>query len=436
MFRYLNRAIVVASFVFLGAGSAWAIDIQEVTSTRGITAWLVSDDTVPVVAVDVAFEGAGSAQDPEGKAGRANILASLLDEGAGDLDSVAFQTALQDNAVRLGFESSRDDLYGDMRALTSSVEKGFDLLALALTEPRFDDEALNRMRAQVITGLRRDINDADAVVSDLWARTAFPGHPYGTPSSGTIESVSALTREDFVEAHRNVIAKDNLFVAVVGDIDAETLKGLLDKAFGDLPDHANLTAVADIEPAAGVTVSESLDTPQTSIRFGGVGIERDDDDFIPAFVMNHILGGGTFSSWLFDEVREKRGLAYSVYSYMAPYEHTAIFGAGTATRNDQAEEAIKVILSQFEKMATEGPTEDELAAAKAYLTGSYALRFGSSASIARQLLFLQTEGLGMDYIDNRNDLINAVTLDDVRRSARRVFGDTPPTVAIVGPSEG
>lgn len=436
MFRSLNRAIVALSFVLLGAGSAWAIDIQEVTSARGITAWLVSDDTVPVVAVDVAFEGAGSAQDPEGKAGRANILASLLDEGAGDLDSVAFQTALQDNAVRLGFELSRDDLYGDMRALTSSVEKGFDLLALALTEPRFDDEALNRMRAQVITGLRRDLNDPDAVVGDLWARTAFPNHPYGTPSSGTIESVSALTREDFVDAHRNGIAKDNLFVAVVGDIDAETLKGLLDKAFGDLPDHANLTPVADVEPAVGLTVSESLDTPQTSIRFGGEGIDRDDPDFIPAYVMNHILGGGTFSSWLFDEVREKRGLAYSVYSYMAPYEHTAIFGAGTATRNDQAEEAIKVILSQFEKMATEGPTEAELKSAKDYLTGSYALRFGSSADIARQLLFLQTEGLGMDYIDNRNDLINAVTLDDVRRTARRVFGDKAPTVAIVGPSEG
>lgn len=436
MFRSLNRAIVVASFLILGAGSAWAIDIQEVTSEQGITAWLVSDDTVPVVAVDVAFEGAGSAQDPEGKAGRANILASLLDEGAGDLDSVAFQTALQDNAVRLGFEASRDDLYGDMRAISSSVGKGFDLLALALTQPRFDDEALGRMRAQVITGLRRDLNDPDAVVGHLWARTAFPAHPYGTPSGGTIESVSSLTRDDFVEAHRNVIAKDNLFVAVVGDIDAETLKGLLDKAFGDLPEHANLTPVPAVEPAAGVTVTESLDTPQTSIRFGGPGLKRDDPDFIPAYVMNHILGGGSFSSWLFEEVREKRGLAYSVYSYMAPYEHTAIFGAGTATRNDQAEEAVSVILAQFERMATEGPSEAELADAKAYLTGSYALRFGSSSSIARQLLFLQTEALGMDYIDNRNDLINAVTLDDVRRAAKRVFGTATPTVAIVGAVEG
>ena len=436
MFRLANRAIVTSLVLIFGAGSAWAIDIEEVKSDRGITAWLVSDDTVPVVAVDVAFSGAGSAQDPEDKAGRANIMAALLDEGAGDLDSVAFQTALQDNAVRLSFEASRDHLYGDMRALSSSIGKGFELLRLSLMEPRFDDEAFARVRAQVTTSLRRDLNDPDAVASKLWSRTAFPDHPYGNPSEGTLESVAGMTRDDMVAAHQSVIAKDNLVVAVVGDIDAETLKPLLDMAFGDLPDTATLTPVAEIEPARGLQVNETLDTPQTSIRFGGPGLMREDPDFIPAFVMNHILGGGTFSSWLFEEVREKRGLAYSVYSYMAPFQHSAVFGAGTATRNDQSSEAVDVILAQFQKMASEGPTEKELVDAKAYLTGSYALRFGSSSSIARQLLFLQLEGLGMDYIGERNDLIEAVTLEDVRRAAQRIFGNGTPTVAIVGSADG
>jgi len=239
-----------------------------------------------------------------------------------------------------------------------------------------------------------------------------------------------------VAAHRAAIARDNLFVAVVGDIDAETLRPLLDAAFGALPETAALTPVSAVEPATGLTVTETLDTPQTAIRFGGPGLVREDPDFIPAFVMNHILGGGTFSSWLFEEVREKRGLAYSVYSYMAPFEHTAVFGAGTATRNDQTDEAIEVILAQFRKMASEGPTEAELADAKAYLTGSYALRFGSSSSIARQLLFIQIEDLGIDYIDRRNALIEAVTLEDVRRAASRIFGNERPTVAIVGAAEG
>lgn len=436
MFHQAKRAIVALLFLTVCAGSASAITIEEVTSDRGITAWLVSDDTVPVVAVDVAFEGGGSAQDPEGREGRANIMASLLDEGAGEYDSLAFQSQLQDKAVRLSFEASRDNIYGDMRALSSSVEEGFNLMRLALMEPRFDEEPFERIRAQITTGLRRDLNDPDTVAAQLWSQTAFPDHPYGRPTSGTLESVAAISRDDVVAAHKAAFAKDNLFVAVVGAIDAETLKPLLDKAFGDLPETADLTEVPSIEPVTGITVSETLATPQTSIRFGGPGLAREDPDFIPAFVMNHILGGGTFSSWLFDEVREKRGLAYSVYSYMAPYQHTSVFGAGTATRNDQASEAVDVILAQFNKMASEGPTEEELADAKAYLTGSYALRFGSSSSIARQLLFLQLEDLGMDYIDKRNGLIDAVTLDDVRRAAQRIFGKGEPTVAIVGSVEG
>ncbi|MEO1103201.1 MAG: pitrilysin family protein [Pseudomonadota bacterium] len=436
MLRRLNHAIVASLFVIVTVGSAHAIEIQEVTSEGGITAWLVSDDTVPVVAVDVAFEGAGSAQDPDGKAGRANIMAALLDEGAGDFDSVAFQTALQDSAVRLSFEASRDHLYGDMRALSSSVEKGFLLMRLALLEPRFDVDALTRIRAQVTTGLRRELNDPDTVAARLWSRTAFPDHPYGIPSAGTLESVAALTRDDMIAAHKDVISKDNLIISVVGDISAEALKPLLDKAFAELPETATLTPVQPVEPAAGLTVTETLETPQTSIRFGGPGLMREDPDFIPAFVMNHILGGGVFSSWLFEEVREKRGLAYSVYSYMAPLDYSAVFGAGTATRNDQADQAVEVILSQFQKMATEGPTDKELTDAKAYLTGAYALRFGSSSSIARQLLFLQLEDLGMDYIENRNGLIEAVTLEDVRRAAQRIFGNGTPTVAIVGAGEG
>lgn len=436
MFRTLNRAIVTGLFVLACAGSASAITIEQVTSDRGITAWLVSDDTVPVVAVDVAFANAGSTQDPDGKAGRANLMASLLDEGAGDLDSFAFQNALQDKAVRLTFEASRDHLYGDMRSLSSNVAEGFEMMRLSLMEPRFDDEAIARMRGQITTGLRRDLNDPEAVAARLWSRTAFPDHPYGVPSDGTLESVAAITRDDIVAAHADGFAKSNLYVAVVGAIDAEELKPLLDQAFGDLPDEAALVPVPEIEPATGLTVNETLATPQTSIRFGGPGLMREDPDFIPAFVMNHILGGGTFSSWLFEEVREKRGLAYSVYSYMAPYEHTSVFGAGTATRNDQAEEAIDVILTQFRKMASEGPTEEELDDAKAYLTGSYALRFGSSSSIARQLLFLQLEDLGIDYIDKRNDLINAVSLEDVRRAAQRIFGNGTPTVAIVGSADG
>jgi zinc protease len=431
MYRFLKLAASGLALFTLSVGSASAIEIQEVTSEQGITAWLVQDDTVPLVAVDVAFAGAGASQDPLGKAGRANLLAATLDEGAGDLDSVAYQTALQDNAVQISFDSSRDHLYGDMRALSASLDKGFELLRLALAAPRFDDEAIGRMQAQITAGLRRDLNDPETVVSQLWARTAFPDHPYGTPSEGTVESVTSLTRDDLVAAHKG-IARDNLYIAVVGDISPDRLRTLLDRTFGDLPATADLTEVAAIEPATGLSVADTVATPQTAIRFGGPGLARKDPDFIPAFVMNHIFGGGSFSSWLFEEVREKRGLAYSAYSYLIPYDHASIFGGGTATSNAQAREALDVILAQFDRMVNDGPTEEELADAKSFLTGSYALRFDSSNSIARQLLAIQLDDLGIDYVNQRNALIEAVTLEDVRRAAQRIFGEGRPTVAIVG----
>lgn len=430
--RIVQASIAAIGFLVATIGSAQAIDIQTVTSPGGIQAWLVSDDTVPLVAVDFAFTGAGASQDPEGKPGRANLLSAMLDEGAAEYDSVAFQTALRDNAVRLSFDPSRDHFYGDLRIISTNLERGFDLVSLALTEPRFDEEAMRRMQASLIASLRRELADPDTIASRLWAATAFPNHPYGTPANGTPESIAALTRDDLVAAHRDGFAKDNLVVAVVGDVDAETLGPLLDRAFGALPDSADLTPVADIEAATGETANAVISTPQTAIRFGGPGIARQDPDFIPAYVMNHILGGGSFSSWLFEEVREKRGLAYSVYSYVAPFDHTAIFGGGTATRNDRAMEAVEVILEQLERMAQQGPTEEELADAKAYLTGSYALRFGSSNSTARQLLAIQLEDLGLDYIDNRNALIEAVTLAQVRRAASRILGEGKPTVALVG----
>jgi zinc protease len=436
MFKTITRTIMAAGLLAAGMGSASAIDIEKVTSPGGITAWLVSDDTVPIVAVDFAFEGAGAAQDPIGAAGRANLMASLLDEGAGEMDSVAFQTALRDSAVRLSFNAGRDHLFGGMKALSANVAEGFEFLAMALAQPRFDEAALERIRAKIVANLRREQQEPSAVAARLWARAAFPDHPYGTPRDGTVESVTALTRADVAAAHGAGIARENLVVAVVGDITAERLAPLLDKAFGALPEAADLTDVPEVEPATGLSVSEALDTPQTAIRFGGPGLKRDDPDFIPAYVMNHILGGGSFTSWLFEEVRDKRGLAYSVYSFLAPLDHSAIFGGGTATRNDQAEEALEVILAQIARMADEGPSGDELASAKSYLTGSYALRFGSSDSIARQLLGIQLEDLGMDYVNERNDLIESVTLEDVQRAARRILGEGEPTVAIVGAPAG
>lgn len=430
--RPLAIAAAVAAAPFALLGRAEAVEVQRVVSPGGIEAWLVEEHTVPLIAVNFAFRGGGSAQDPGDKAGLANLLSTLLDEGAGDIDSQTFQERLQDLSIRLSYEDSRDAFYGELKTLAQNRDAAFDLLRLSVTRPRFDAEAVERMRNQAISGVRREARDPESIAGRVWARTMFPDHPYGRPTNGTEASLAAITVADLRAFHGRVFTRDTLKIGVVGAIDAKSLAILLDKTFGDLPAKGRLEPVADVKPKTGVTVAEALPIPQTVIRFATDGLKRNDPDFIPAFVMNHVLGGGSFSSWLYSEVREKRGLAYSVFTSLAPYDHAGLFYGGLGTRADRAGEAIEVIRAQIRRMAAEGPSAEELAKAKDYLTGSYALRFDSSDKIAGQLLAIQMDDLGIDYIDRRNALIEAVTLDDVKRVARRLLSQEL-TVVTVGP---
>ncbi len=432
--RALAAALTLSLMLLVVAAPrpAAAMEIQTVTTPGGLTAWLVEDDSVPIVAVNFAFEG-GDSQNPDGKEGLANLLSATLDEGAGDLDSQAFQARLQDLSVRLSFNSGRDNFYGSLRTLSPTTDEAFEMLRLAINEPRFDAEAVERMKRQIVAGLRNEETDPNAIGGRRFAELAFPDHPYGKPRDGTIETVTSLTSEDLASLRQRLFARDGLKIAVVGAIDADKLATELDKVFAGLPETGDLTPVADITPRTDITETVSLDVPQTSIRLGLPGLKRDDPDFIPAFVMNHILGGGSFSSWLYEEVREKRGLAYSVGSYLIDYAHSGMLAVATATRADRAGETLSIIDEQVARMAKDGPSAEELAKAKAYLTGSYALRFDTSDKIAGQLLGLQVQGIGKEYIEERNDLIEAVTLEDIARVRKRLLDGASPLVVTVGP---
>ena len=349
----------------------------------------------------------------------------------------AFQQQLADLSIELGFDAGRDGFYGQMQTLTENLGEAADLLRLAITEPRFDADAIERMRAQTISGLRRQLQDPDAVAGRLWSQTVFGDHPYGRPVKGTLETVAAIDADDLRAFHGQVFARDTLKIAVVGDIDAKTLAPLLDEVFGGLPETGNLTPVPEVTlPETGLQKIVEMEIPQTVIQFGRPGLKRDDPDFIPAYVVNHILGGGSFSSRLYQEVREKRGLSYSVYSYLYPLNHSGLIAGGAATRNDRAAESLAVIDAEIGRMASEGPTEEELEKAKRYLKGSYPLRFDTSTKIARQLVEIQRDELGIDYINKRNDLIDAVTIEDARRVAERLYGDGGLYVTMVGRPDG
>ncbi len=436
--RPLRRG-AAAITVLLGVASvtapARATTIERVVSAGGIEAWLVHETAVPLISVEFAFAG-GAAQDPPGKAGTATLAASLLDEGAGDLDSKTFSDRLERKAIEMNFTAERDNVRGSLRTLKENRDEAFDLLRLALTAPRFDAADVELNRAQVISNLHRETTSPGDIANQRWWETAFEGHPYGRPVDGSLESVPTITIDDLKAYTHRVLARQGLKIAVVGDIDAATLKPLLDRVFGALPAKPDLVPVDNVVPQGlGRRIVVNLDVPQAVVDFGGPGIARKDPDFMAAYLVNHILGGGASDSRLYQEVREKRGLAYSVSDSLVWLDHSALFIGGTATRADRTGEALDLIEKEIHRLAADGPTADELTEAKNYLNSSFALNLDTSSKIASLLVQLQLDNLDVDYITQRSAMIDAVTLADAQRVSKRLL-DNGLLVTVVGKPAG
>jgi zinc protease len=431
----VSLAATIAATSIMFAASAGATTIERVVSPGGIEAWLVHERAVPLIAVEFAFVG-GAVQDPPGKAGTAALTASLLDAGAGDLDSTAFSDRLERKAIQMNFSAQRDTIHGALRTLTENRDDAFELLRLAVTVPRFDAKDVEISRAQILSLLRRETTSPTDIASRRWWETAFEGHPYGRPVNGTSETVSAISIADLKSYAHRVLARQNLKIAVVGDIDAETLKVLLDRSFGALPEKPELYSIANVAPRGlGRRIEVSLDVPQTVVDFGGPGIARQDPDFMAAYLINHILGGGSTDSRLYQEVREKRGLAYSVSDSLVWLDHAAVMLGGTATRADRAGETVDLIEKETRHFAEDGPTAGELVEAKRYLNSAFVLNLDSSTKIAALLVQLELDGFGTDYFSRRTAMIEAVTLDDARRVAKRLL-DKGLLVTVVGKPQG
>jgi zinc protease len=405
-----------------GAPAASAMTIEKIVSPSGIAAWLVREQTVPLITLNYAFHG-GSSQDTAEKSGTANLTADMLDEGAGDLDGKTFHERMENHGIELGFQVGRDDFHGSLRSLNEHRDEAFDLLRMALTAPRFEAEALERVRGQELSGLRRDSTNPNNIASDQWWAAAFPNHPYGRESKGTLETVPRITADDMRDYVRRVFARNELAISVVGDVDAKTAGELIDRTFGSLPVKNDLRPVAEAKPRGmGRRIVITLDVPQAVVNFGGLGLARNDPDFMAGYIVNHILGGGSFSSRLYREVREKRGLAYGVSDSLVWFKRAAVVLGGTATQADRTGDALTIIESETKRMADEGPTAEELAAAKSFLKGSYALSLDTSGKIAAQITQIQLDNLGIDYIQRRSALIDAVTIEDAKRVAKRLYG--------------
>ncbi len=407
-----------------------ATEIQRLVSPSGIEAWFVQDASVPLIAMEFAVSG-GATQDPTDKPGVGHMVASLLNEGSGDLDSKTFHERLDRRAIELSFGPTHDHFCGSLRTLEENKEEAFDLLRMALTSPRFDAADLERVRASTLAVLRYDSTNPSSIADRKFLEVAFHDHPFARPTGGTIQSMPKIGVADLKGYVRRVIAKDTLKIAVVGNVDPQVLSKLLDRTFGSLPAKGESTPVPDVvaaKPPQRVFIP--LDVPQTVVTFGGPGIRRSEPDFMAAYVVNHILGGAGPTSRLFLEVRENRGLAYSVGEQLVWMDRSAMFVGHSGTRTDRAGETVEEIEKQVRRIAEEGPTQQELDNAKSYLKGSQMLALNTSSKLAGTLLQHQLDKLPIDYIEKHNAVVESVALGDAKRAARRLWGQGLLTVVV------
>ena len=435
MLTPIRHALVVALGLFLALPAVAEVKIEEVVTPGGITAWLVEDHSIPFTAIELQFRG-GTSLDAPGKRGAIYLMTSLLEEGAADMDARSYARALESLAASFSYNASDDAVSISTRMLSENRDAAVALLRQTLHQPRFDQDALDRVRAQVVSSLMSDLKDPQDIAGAAFSAMAYGDHPYATVGEGTIPSVNALTRDDIVAAHAAVFARDRLYVGAVGDITQSELSTLLDGLLADLPETgAPIPGPATVTIDGGVTVID-FETPQSVALFGQAGMDRDDDDFFAAYIMNQILGGGSFESRLMSEVREKRGLTYGVYSYLLPKDLAAVYMGSVASANDRIGETIAVIRDEWARMATSGVTEKELSDAQTYLTGAYPLRFDGNSQIASIMAGMQVQGLPIDYISTRNDKIDAVTLDQINRVAAELLDPDNLHFVVVGKPVG
>jgi zinc protease len=431
-----NLSLLVIAIFLLGAFPVRAMNIEEVKSRSGVKAWLVEDHKLPLIAIHFAFRG-GVEEDPADKQGLTNLTMGLLTEGAGPYNAEEFQQELADYSIGIGFEAGRDALFGDLKMLKADQDKGIELLHLALTNPRFDAAAIERLRGRQLAALKSQLGNPGWQARYALFRQIFGAHPYGERRLGTIETLAKITRADIQRFAARHLARDNLIIAVAGDITPGELAPMLDKIFGELPKESHLRDIPDVvwpsEPASILVPREGT---QTEMLFALPGPKRDDPDWYAAEIANYILGGGGFSARLMQDVRDKEGLTYGIDTGLSPMEHAAVIVGNSATDNPKTAHAWAVTLETMHKFYDDGVTEKEINAAKDYLTGSLPLTMTSTDKIAAALVEIQRDRLGQDYMDRYNDLIRGVTEEDVAQAIKRWFNPDKLTVVMVGKPEG
>jgi zinc protease len=425
----------LALLLILAAPLRAEVAITAVETPSGLNAWLVEERSIPFIAIELIFAG-GATLDSDETAGATPLMAALLTEGAGELDAQAFSARTEELAMRISVDAGRDTVSVSTRFLTDDADAAIAHLRSALTDPRFDPTAIERVRGQMLSKLRRDALDPNTLASRAFSRAAFGDHPYGRETDGTPETVAGLDRDALVAAHQGAIARDRVFIGAAGDIDADGLAALLDALFDGIPETGSpRPGPVDFAAQAGVQVVP-FDGPQSVIAFGHDGIARDDPDFMAAFALNEVFGGGRFGTRLMQSVRTERGLTYGIGTFLASGTLGHSFQGRLSTDNANVPQVMALLRDEWARIAESGITQDELDRIQTYLIGAYPLRFDGNGSIASIMASMQYQGFGIDYVNIRNDLVRALTLEQVNDVAARLFDPDALVFVVVGQPEG
>ncbi len=431
------RTLLSVCFAVLGliASSAATANpkIQHWTTANGTRVYFVPSPELPIVDIRVVFD-AGSARDGA-HSGLAQLTNGLLDQGAGKLDADQIAERLDGIGANLNTSAYRDMAIVSLRSLTepSLLDPALDIMTLVVSQPSFPEDAFKLEQKRTLIALRGEKESPGAIAEKAFFAAIYGKHPYATPSLGTEESVTALTRQDVADFHKRYYTGNNAVVAIVGAIDRTAAEKIAERVVGKLPAGEAAATLPPAKPLSAAKV-EHIPYPsaQTHILVGQPGISRDDPDYFPLVLGNHVLGGSGLVSRMAKEVREKRGLAYSAYSYFAPMHVAGPFTAGLQTRNEKADAALKVLRDTLRNFIAKGPTTAELSAAKKNITGGFALNLDSNAKIVDNLASIGFYQLPLDYLDTYNQRIEAVTADQIRAAFQRRIHPRDMVTVMVG----
>jgi zinc protease len=412
------------------------VEVKAITTENKINAWLIEQPLVPMIAIEIGFKHAGFAHDPKDKQGLALIVSRLLLEGTEDHDALEFNQELENRAIRLNFSVDEDFFYVTLQTLTEHVEEAFELLDDVLEEPRFAEESINKAKEQLHTDQARLYQLPHVIANQVVRQKLFPDHPYSQSQWGTAKTIENISVEDIRNYARTHFTKEHMVIGVAGDIDEEALAELLEEHFDDLEDSSDIKPIAMIEPLVErkeVVVKQP--NSQTMVQFVTKGLAHDESLFFPAFVMNQIIGGSSLTSRLGEAIREEKGLVYYVNSYLIPMQASALWLGSFSSQNTTVVEAIQTLRATLQKAKEGGFTDEEVNAAKRYLTGSFLLQLTNNKRLANYLLFMQLRGLDIDYITKRNDYINAVTTEEVNEAAKMLLSPEKLVMILVGDPE-